>query len=162
MVGGEPLASPGKRILARIIDGVIWVVFSVIVGAILGAGAIASGGFTDDSVGTGTTIFAGLVGLILIVAYEVFMVANLGGTVGKLVLGMKVRNQDGSPADLNTAGMRIALYAGLGILQLIPLIGILAGLATLIIGIVGLVLLFTDDRRQTPWDKIGKTVVVDA
>ena len=44
----------------------------------------------------------------------------------------------------------------------IGLIPILGGLAFLGVGVAGLVMLFTDSKRQTPWDKVGKTLVVEA
>ncbi len=162
MVGGAVLSSAGKRIGARVIDGIIWFIVLAVIGVIFGAGAVATGGFDNNGVSFVTTLLITLIGTALIVAYEVFMIANLGGTAGKLALGMKVRKEDGSPADLNTAAMRMALYAGLNIVGFIPIIGIIASLASFAVFVVSLVFLFTDPRRQTLWDRVGKTIVVDA
>ncbi|MEZ5377978.1 MAG: RDD family protein [Acidimicrobiales bacterium] len=161
MVGGAQIASGGKRILARIIDGVIWVIITIPAGLIFGAGAVASGGFGNDTVSAGSLFIAGIINAALVVAYEVFCTANLGATPGKLALGMKTRKEDGSPADLNTAIMRMVPYAVLTFAQAIPILGIIASLVFLVLAIAGLVMLFTDDRAQTPWDKVGKTIVVE-
>jgi uncharacterized RDD family membrane protein YckC len=156
------LATPGARIVGRIIDGVIWVVISVIVGGIFGSfNAVTSGSLNGlDDVSVGSAIFAGLLSTALVAGYEIFMVGSQGGTVGKLALGTRVVNADGSVADFQTGLRRMYLYIGVGVLQAIPVIGLIGALASLVISIAGLVMLFTDSLRQTPWDKVGQTMVV--
>lgn len=156
------LATPGARIGARIIDGVIWFVVSAIIGAVFGTfGAVASGNLNDlDDVSTGAVVLGGLLSTAIIVGYEVFMVGSQGATVGKLAVGARVVNDDGSPADYQTGLRRMYLYIAVGVLQAIPLIGVLGSLASFVIAVAGLVMLFTDGQRQTPWDKVGKTLVV--
>lgn len=153
MATGDPqggLASPGKRILARIVDWVIWIVVSLIIGAIFG-GSVAVG--TDAS---GASLVAGVLSTLLFVAYEVWFTANKGGTPGKLVLGIRVADQAtrNTPIDYQQAFMRtLPLLIGI-----IPILGIVVFL----IAVASLVLLFVDSQRQTVWDKIAKTVVVEA
>lgn len=156
------LAEPGSRIGARIIDGIVWAILGGIVGGVFGtlsAGfALASGEAADISI---TRLLAsGILSTLLVAAYEIFMVGTQGATLGKMALGMKVTNSDGSPADIQTGTRRMYLYIAVGILSALPLIGGLGSLANLIIAIAGLIMLFTDDQRQTPWDKVGKTLVV--
>lgn len=153
-VGGS-LAEPGKRIVARFIDGIIWFIISLVSSLVIAGGSIFSG----DQPGFASSAIAGLVGGALIVAYETLMVGSRGATVGKLALGTKVVNQDGSPADINTGLRRMYLYIAFIFINMIPIIG---GLLFLVVAIVGLVFLFTDDKKQTPWDKIGNTLVVEA
>jgi uncharacterized RDD family membrane protein YckC len=143
------LATPGQRILARLIDAVIWIFVSFFFAVAVGGGT-STMGTTDLGA---QSWFAGVLSTLVIVAYEVLMVANKGGTLGKLALGLRVVKEDGSPADLNTAVMRILTY----VIGIVPVIG---GLISFLIGIGSVVLLFTDKRRQTVWDKIAKTIVV--
>ncbi len=156
------LATPGSRILGRVIDGFIWFVISAIVGGIFGTfGAVTSGNLGDiEDVSMGAVIISGLLSTALVAGYEIFMVGSQGGTVGKLALGTRVVNADGSPADFQTGLRRMYLYIGVGVLSAIPVIGAIGSLATFIIAVAGLVMLFTDSMRQTPWDKVGQTMVV--
>ncbi len=151
---GVALAEPGKRIIARIIDGIIWAIISIIFAAIIGGGSLLTGegSFIRSFI---ASVIAGAV----VVAYEVVMVGTQGATAGKLALSMKVVNEDGSPADMNTGLRRMFLYIAFIFINLIPYLG---SLLYLVVAIVGLVFLFTDEKNQTPWDKVGKTLVVDA
>ena len=85
-----------------------------------------------------------------------------GGTVGKTALGMKVVNTDGSAVDQSVAIRRASPYLALSVLGLVPVLGILGGLITFVLAIVGLVMLFSDDERRLPWDRIADTRVVKA
>lgn len=149
------LASPGQRIGARLIDWIIWIVVTVVIAIVFGASFVATGG---DAAGA----FSGLIAGALVVAYEVGMVATRGATLGKMALGLKVVNEDGSPPDLKVAAMRMILYIASIVIGLLPLLGGLFGLALIVVGIVSLVFLFTDDNRQAVWDKIANTLVVDS
>ncbi len=162
VASSSALAEPGARIGARIIDGIVWAVIGGIVGGIFGtfsAGfALANGDSADISVIR--VLLAGIVSTLLVAAYEIFMVGNQGATLGKMALGTKVVNADGSPADVQTGTRRMYLYIAVGILSALPVLGFVGSLANFIIAVAGLIMLFTDDQRQTPWDKIGKTLVV--
>jgi uncharacterized RDD family membrane protein YckC len=149
---GGKLAEPVKRIVARIIDGVIWAIVSIVMSVIFGAG------LTTTDASFAAALAASVIGSLLVVAYEVGMIGSQGGTLGKLALGIKVVNDDGSPADYMTGLRRMYLYLAFIIIGLIPILG---GLAFLAVTIAGLVMLFTDAKQQTPWDKIGKTLVVE-
>jgi uncharacterized RDD family membrane protein YckC len=157
------LAEPLPRIGARFIDGIIWAVISSIVNGIFGTfSAItnASGDLGDLDLSTGRVVLAGLVSTALIAGYEIFMVGTYGATLGKMALSIKVVKVDGSDADMETAFRRMILYIVVGVVSAIPILGILGSLANFIIFVAGLVMLFTDSLRQTPWDKVGKTIVV--
>lgn len=140
------LAEPVKRIGARVIDGIIWFIITIVVSLIFGGGSFSAG------------IVASIIIGLLVVAYEVVMVGTQGGTVGKLLLGMKVVNEDGSAADYQTGLRRMYLYIAFIFIGLIPILG---QLLNFIVAVAGLVMLFTDARHQTPWDKVGKTLVVE-
>ncbi|MGH1492961.1 MAG: RDD family protein [Acidimicrobiales bacterium] len=152
VAGGSNLAEPVKRIVARLIDGVIWAIISILVPSLFGAGPLS------DNVGFLSGLLLSIVTGALVVVYEVVMVGNLGATLGKMALGLKVVNEDGSAADYMTGVQRMVLYIAMIFVGLIPILGSLLFLG---IAVAGLVLLFTDAKRQTPWDKVGKTLVVE-
>ncbi len=162
VASSSALAEPGSRIGARIIDGIIWAIIGGIAGGIFGtfsAGFALASGDTPD-ISFVRLLLAGLVSTLLVAAYEIFMVGNQGATLGKMALGLKVVNDDGSPPDIQTGTRRMYLYIAVGILSALPVISFLGSLANFVIAVAGLIMLFTDDQRQTPWDKVGKTLVV--
>ena len=150
------LADPIKRIVGRVIDGVIWMILSSVVGIPLGVGIGLSG---EASIAL--SLVATLITTALVVAYEVLMINARGATLGKMAMSTRVVKSDGSAADMETALRRSALYIAVSILGWIPLIGLLSSLAFLVLAVAGLAMLFTDGRHQTPWDKIGDTIVVE-
>ena len=83
------MAEPTKRILARVIDGLIWFLISAILPLLFGAGGSVVG--NDDLSFIGAFFLSLLLGAV-VVAYEVVMIGTRGATVGKLALGLKVVN----------------------------------------------------------------------
>lgn len=99
---------------------------------------------------------ASLLTLLFVVFYEVGMVATRGGTIGKLVLGMRVVEQAGaSPPALRAASMRWIP----NLVALVPLIGAAAALAMVL---ASLLWIFTDPARRSIFDRTGQTFVVMA
>jgi uncharacterized RDD family membrane protein YckC len=159
--GGGTLAEPLNRIGARIIDGIAWWFIGLIITVpIIGFGAGASL-TTGADISYASAAIAGILSTLAVAAYEIGFVGTQGATPGKMVLGLKVAREDGSPPDMRDAAMRMAHYIGLGVLGAItgPL-GLLFNLILIVIVIASLVFLFTDSRRQTVWDRIAKTLVV--
>ncbi|WP_420452042.1 RDD family protein [Ilumatobacter sp.] len=157
---GQPtnLASPGQRIGARVIDWILWLIVSIVFAVVFGAGAIATG--DSDDISFAASAAAGLLAGVIVVAYEVLMVSSRQATLGKMALNLKVVNEDGSAPDVTVALKRMSVYIASVLLGLIPLLGVLASLAAVVVGVVSLVFLFTDDRNQAVWDKIADTLVV--
>lgn len=144
---GLVLASPGSRIVARVIDSVIVAVLAIglfIVFFAAGVGGGASGGLVAWA------LLAAVGGA----AYEVGFVALAGGTPGKLALGIRVATLEGQqPPGWGQAAARWVLNTA----QLIPFLGQLAALA---IWFVSFILLFSDPLHRTLFDRVGGTVVV--
>jgi uncharacterized RDD family membrane protein YckC len=139
----QMLASPGLRMAGRVIDAVL----TGIVGSLLGA---VSFDFDDLPSYRSIAAFA-----IFVLAYDALTTHFLGGTPGKLVLGMRVAEAESGmiPPTLPVASKRAAHR----LLNLVPGVGsIIVGL----IGLASLVMLFTDGRNQTVMDKFAGTVVV--
>lgn len=143
---GHPLATPGSRIAARLIDVVIGVLVGSVLGGILGA----SGGYTRYNFGVV------ILGIAVSFLLEAGLTATQGGSVGKLMLGLRVANaSDGSsPVSWGPASIRWAIP---GVFGLIPVLG---WLASFVLFIASLVLLFSDPLRQTVSDKVARTLVL--
>ncbi len=157
--GGLDLAEPGNRFLARLLDTIGYIIVNFILAIPFGVGAVLAG---SDEVSIGTGILVGLIGLVVLFVNEVILTTKNGGTVGKKILGMKVVNADGSDIDQPVAIRRASPYIGLSVLGLIPVLGAIGGLISFVLAVVGLIMLFTDDERRLPWDRIADTRVVKA
>ncbi len=149
--GKADLASPWSRLGARIIDGFVLLIPNIIVAFILGAGVygLAGGGDVSFAAQFGAGVLSTVIGLV----YEFYFLTKDGATIGKKALNIKVVQEDGSPLNQDVTIRRLILPA----LNAIPVVG------TIIYGIVGLataIMIFVDDRRQVPHDKIAKTLVV--
>jgi uncharacterized RDD family membrane protein YckC len=149
---GTNLADPGKRILALLLDGVLLLVVVALPLAVFLNGP--AGGVAGATLDAGSLV-AGLVSTVLYFLYYALLIGLRGQTVGGMVMKIRVIDQDGPPATVEHGVKRSAWV----LLGLVPCVG---GLAQLVLVIWGLVNLFNDPLRQTPWDKFGRTVVVDA
>lgn len=144
------LASPGKRLVARIIDVAIIVAVAVFLAI---AGIVTLGSSADDSA---VALFAGLGGVVffflLFLVYEPTFIALKGQTLGKMAMRiMVVRADDG---EVPGWGKSIGRWILPGLLSVIPVVG---GLLVLIVYLS----LLWDDRRQGWHDKMGTTVVIN-
>jgi uncharacterized RDD family membrane protein YckC len=125
------------RFIAALIDGVLIGVVSWVLGLVLGASG--DGGF--DVQGP-----AALIIFVLPVIYWAAMEATSGATVGKMVLGIQVVNENGtSPIGWGPAIIRNIIR--------IPLIYWAAC-------IVGLIMMLTQPNQQRLMDKVAHTIVV--
>lgn len=101
------------RFVARLIDtvilGVVFLIINLPLQAILGVGAVSGGGGFLNLAGlAGMFGISMLLNLALAFAYEAYFVGTRGGTPGKLVLGLRVINADGSPLTISQAAIRYA------------------------------------------------------
>src|SRR5687767_2288626 len=88
-------AGIGRRALATVVDGLIWIVLLYVV-------VYATGDRTLGQLGLGgNALWLGL-GLL----YYILMEALLGATLGKLLFGMRVVKADGSRLDWGSALVR--------------------------------------------------------
>ncbi|MEM7139688.1 MAG: RDD family protein [Actinomycetota bacterium] len=101
-------------------------------------------------------ISAGAISLNLVVVLAFWLMTGLlGGTPGKLLLGLRVTTEDSAttPPGLTKAAMR-TLPAVIGF---IPVVGPLIGLALVVLSIVWVM---NDAERRSPYDRIAGTRVV--
>ena len=164
------LASPGKRIAAYLINGLIGSVayIPMIWGAMSMSGSYAAAMDPENPVQMEPSGFAmGMIGLgsVLIWAdliFQAVLMSKTGQSLGKRIMKIKVVNEDGdNPGFAGTVAMReIVPNLVLTVVGMIPFLGIIAQLG---FWIACLVMLFLVDRdRRTLQDMIAKTYVVDA
>jgi uncharacterized RDD family membrane protein YckC len=148
---GTVLAESWKRIVALLIDSIgLAIVIGIPVGIISGA---SSWGTSYDF--DAMWLVGYVVPPVIYYLYYALLIGTRGQTVAGMILKIKVVDQNGGPVTQAAAWKRQAW----DLLALIPCLG---ALARLVLAIWGLVNLFNDPMRQTPWDKFGETIVVDA
>ncbi|WP_299527903.1 RDD family protein [uncultured Streptomyces sp.] len=161
LAGMPPLAEPGKRILARLIDFLIISIPLYLISLPFG-GAVdvtSDNGDTDVSnavtgtYGGGHQLLWTLIGLVCYVGYDTYFTHKDGRTPGKRLLKLRVAMlNDGRVPDTGSALMRAAVL-WLPALLCCPCLWWL----------INIVMMFTDKPyRQGLQDKAAKTVVVSA
>lgn len=142
--GGK--ADLGKRIVAAVIDGVI--------AGVIGIALPAVGGLVGSAY------------MLLRDGLEFDFMNHR--SVGKHVMKLHLVTLDGSPIDISTSVRRnwmFALGAVIPLLLFIPILGWIAipfvGLAALVLGVLEIVLVLTDDQGRRLGDKMAGTRVVE-
>lgn len=142
------LAGPAARLGARVLDIIILVAASIVLGFVFVGSAIV----TEDSSGMsliGATVLLVMIGF----GYEVIQIAVWGQTLGKRVTGVRVINA--AHGGLPGWGKAIGRWAVPSIISLIPFVG-------WILSILCYVSL-TWDRVYQGWhDKAAGTLVIKA
>jgi uncharacterized RDD family membrane protein YckC len=173
---GQPLAGYGQRVGAFILD---WLLQTFIAG-LLGSyflvqafsryfdqvssmmNTVQGGGQPDfnalmDSIDSTQLMYFSVVSIVVFAAYQYFFLTRSGQTPGKMATGISVRLRErpGPPPSavvLRRIGLPIALF----VLQIVPLVGTIAGLARLL----DLLWPAWDERKQALHDKVAGTNVV--
>jgi len=129
------IASPWRRLVASLIDGLILVPLSFLLMTLAGINRLAQ---------TTTFVQDLLFNWIPSWAYYVIFTALYGATPGKMALGLKVVRTDGQPVDWLTAFMREVVGKTLSTLPLL----------------LGYLWAFFHPKRQAWHDLIADTLVV--
>ncbi|NED37717.1 RDD family protein, partial [Streptomyces sp. SID8499] len=107
LAGMPPLADSGRRTLARIIDLIL---IGIIAWLVTWALHVNEYAMDADQIEVGRSLGQSAVGLVLYLAYDTFMTARRGQTLGKQWLGMRVANlSDGSTPTVATSLARAAV-----------------------------------------------------
>jgi uncharacterized RDD family membrane protein YckC len=150
-------ASFWQRFAALLIDGLIFLPFTVPffvhVWNVTSRPAGPSGmSFNFDMTRVGDVFGWALLLGLLRYGYEAVMIANWNATVGKFALGIRVRRDDGSPAQWREALLRPLLQFGLNAVNGAGGIGL--------VGLLDYLWMLWDRQKQTLHDKIASTIVV--
>ncbi|MFI6035687.1 RDD family protein [Streptomyces sp. NPDC051315] len=148
LAGMPPLADSGKRTLARIID---MVMVAVVVWLLTLGFGVNEYDMDGDRVEVGKSLAQSLVAAVLYVAYDTFMTARSGQTLGKKWLGMRVANLENG----STPSAQVALIRAL--VLWVPFAFCCACLWTAVCGGWSF---FDKPYKQGLHDKAAKTVVV--
>ncbi|MEU8702181.1 RDD family protein [Streptomyces sp. NPDC087428] len=159
LAGMPPLAEPGKRILARLIDFLIISIPLYLISLPWGGAVeVSNDNNGNDGVGdlfaqtySGHQLLWSLIGLVIYVGYDTYFTHKDGRTPGKRLLKLRVAMlNDGSVPDTGSSFLR-AVVLWLPALLCCPCLWWL----------INIVLMFTDKPyRQGLQDKAAKTVVV--
>ena len=146
--GGVRYADLGKRFLARLIDALlVGVPLTIVLWLLPG---ISVGGLIAN-------VLSAVVGL----GYFVVLETSQGATFGKQWLGLQVTDEAGTSPITTDASLRRNWWLLLGVLGSIPVIGFLAGLASLAVVIVIVTTISSDARGQGWHDKLAGTLVIE-
>lgn len=139
-----PIGGPGRRIGARLIDVAINVAVIIVLTGVI-----------DGEVGDATpSALASLAALAFTAGYEIVLTTIFGGTVGKLLLGLRVTEIDGTTPPSPLVATR---RWGPNVLTLLPVLGQLIGLIILVLSLAWIT---SDSRRRSVFDRAGPTYVV--
>lgn len=157
LANGRQLADPWLRIAAKVIDAIVAAIITIPFGAVQLVNAFRSGADgTDLEINIGLAFVGAVVGA----AYYTLMNTYLSGTVGKLILGLRIVQRDGTEPLGVPVGPKRSLVHIAGIIAAIPILGLLVSAVTTIVGLVSLVFLFTDPEHRTVMDRFADTYVV--
>lgn len=159
---GTP-AGLGERFLARLIDAVILLVVSIVVGVVLVGGLLTSGGGDADSMNTATA-FGTMLTVAVQFGYYGLLDSSQGGTLGKKALKLRVVAPDGTSRVTFVQSVQRNIFYALSLLGLVPFLGLVGNLVSLGAVILIAVQISQDPARRQGWhDRFaGGTQVVKA
>jgi len=160
----------GSRLGAAIIDAILAIVLGMGLGAVGGAalGGMMGAGDGGGDLGMGLGAIGGflagaMVGMPLVYVVFILMEAFMGQTPGKMILGIKIKNQDGSNAGTGTLLIRALLKNINWVMTILFALTSVAILATLgqYMGFAIFIGCFfvLGAKKQGFHDMIGKTAV---
>ena len=144
----RPLATPGTRLLAQLIDGGLAI--AIYLPMLLVAGLGASFGSEPGALAVVGVAVSGL-GILAYVVYQIYLLSTTGQTLGKRQMKLRIVDaNDGS----NPGFVRVVLLRSvvLGIVGAVPVVGGVVALGNIL-------MIFREDRR-CGHDHLAKTVVV--
>ncbi|CUR59487.1 putative RDD domain containing protein [metagenome] len=176
---GQQLASWGRRLAAYLLDGVLTFLVTLVASApflsqiidyvssvVDDVSAQLDAGVQDPVLPTEADMMSALwqpflaitiIGLMVSLAYHAGFLKWRGATPAKMLLGIEVRlREQPGPLSWGTVLIRWAGQFGVGIVQLLPGIGVIAGFYPLLDGLWPL----WDGKKQALHDKMARTNVV--
>jgi uncharacterized RDD family membrane protein YckC len=130
----------GRRFFADLVDGLLLGIVIGVIGALSGHAQASAGNVSVSLIGT-----PAMLAFVISFLYLIVLEATLGATLGKLLLGIRVVKEDGSPIGWGASIVRNLLR----IIDALPTAYIL-----------GAILIWTSPRKQRLGDRVAHTVVV--
>jgi uncharacterized RDD family membrane protein YckC len=134
----------GRRLVAVVIDGLILGVVNWLILLVFHSGTVTNvnGAMSYNASGPGVAL-----AYIIPLVYYIVLEAMMGGTLGKLALGIRVVKLDGSPISWGESVIR-------------NLLRIIDGIPAFIPYLLGAIFVWTSPTKQRLGDRVAKTVVV--
>lgn len=152
-IGAEQRADVGVRIGAILIDGLLMVIIGTMV-ALPGILDAIDEADRNDGTFEYTAGAEQFVGPLLGLALMIITVATLGGSPGKLALGLRVTTIDGTtPPGFGPATLRALPW----IPTMIPVLGFIVWIG---LAVAGVVMISNDPERRSPFDRVASTRVI--
>ncbi len=148
-VSGEP-AGLGGRFLARLVDGVVLLVASLILGSMLGGGLVATGSTGTDGPDLAVAVST-LVTVALQFTYFGVLDSAQGGTLGKKMLRLRVVAPDGHSNVSFAESAKRNVFFALSLVGLVPSLGLIASVVSLVALLVIAVQISLDTVRRQAW-----------
>ena len=150
------LAAPYKRYLSSIIDAVI---ILVLISPLL---YIGYKDYADIDYVNGFILMAFLVKLLVYVIVDIVIpFYTKGRTIGRLLLKLRIRNQDGSVVSVYNLVKRASIFVFISFLSDILFVSFIAYIIWSVVFVLSILFIYSDPLRQTVHDKVAKTIVVD-
>jgi len=166
-----------RRIVAYIVDSIILTIFGFIVGKIVGYSTISSAFQIASGKAVNAQAFRiySIVTLIIPILYFVLMESSSKqGSLGKMLLGIKITDENGGRISIVTALERYVIFGVFGLITSVlsivqgpPKVGATMGASTILslIGfvyyIIILITMLSSEFKQGLHDKLAKTYVVN-
>ena len=150
---------PGElldRFLARLVDFVLLAVVNavlvstVLVGTLMGESVGFGGGLGFGATQYAATAVTALASSAIYLGYFAFMESTRGQTVGKMLLKLRTAGPDGQNPTLEQA-VRRNLFTAIGVLGIIPIVGVFSGLLSLVAVIMIAVGINSDTVNRQAW-----------
>jgi uncharacterized RDD family membrane protein YckC len=131
-----------RRVSAFLLDVVLWIPIFIIASQHFGTYHVSGGMINFNLTGIPFVIFA-----LLFTAYYVLFEGLVGGTLGKLAVGIRVVDEHGNKLSIGKSLIR-------------NLLRIVDGFPYIIPNLVGFIVASTSDKKQRLGDKVAHTLVV--
>ncbi|GAA2118789.1 hypothetical protein GCM10009843_11060 [Nocardioides bigeumensis] len=153
-MGGPQPGSLLDRFLARLIDGILLAIVNYVIASIIVVGALMGETGGGMMVSTGGTYAVAAVSSLILVAiqmgYFVFMESSRGQTVGKMIMKLRTTGPSGGNPTVEEA-IRRNIFMAIGLLGVIPVLGWISGLVSLVAVIMIAVQINGDPIARQGW-----------
>lgn len=147
----------GQRILARLIDILVIIIFGIPM-MIWVVDKVSTSNLRVENLKDEILVY----GLIISIIFElVIPILTRGKTIGKALMGLRMVSNNGKYASIWKLFVRSLMYTAIPLLESLPVVGTFIDISMFIIYIISLVLIFTHYCHQAVHDMISSIYVVE-
>lgn len=150
------LAKPEKRFLASIIDATIVILF------LLPFMVLIQESYSDVDQVNQFLLFAFLYKVVIYSIIDIVIpFFTKGQTIGRMILKIRIFNEDGSPISMVRLVRRASIFVFIAFLSDLLFLEMLSNIIWMIVFVVSIIYIYNDPLRQTVHDKLAKTTMLD-